>query len=83
MQMTQGQFPRLKDNIQLKEFGKQKVVWHLMVSLCNCQALKVGINQILNVFMSRKEGFHSCAALEDANNCFNQTIRIDFELNQF
>ena len=31
MRMTQGQFPRLKNDFQLEEFGEQKVVLCLMV----------------------------------------------------
>ena len=46
MRMIQGQFPRLKDNMQLEEFGERKVVLHLMVLLYNYQASKIGINQI-------------------------------------
>ena len=30
MRMIQGQFPRLKDNFQLEEFGERKTVLHLM-----------------------------------------------------
>ena len=71
LRMIQGQFPRLKDDMQLEEFGESKVALHLMVSLCNCRATKVRINQILNAFMRETEGFHSCAASEDANNCFD------------
>ena len=70
MRMIQGQFPRLKDNFQLEEFGERKAVSHLMVLLHNFQASKAGINQILNTFMSRTEGFCSCAMTEDANDLF-------------
>ena len=58
MRMIQGQFPRLKDNFQLEEFGERKVVLHLMVLLYNYQASKVGINQILKRFG------------KDINRCF-------------
>ena len=57
MTMIQGQFPRLKDNMQCKEAGKQKTIMHLMILLCNHQTEKVGINQMLNSFMSRTKGF--------------------------
>ena len=71
MRMIQGQFPRLKDDMQQEEFGERKVVLPLMVSLHGHQATrKVRINQVLNTLMIEAEGFHSCAASEDANNCF-------------
>ena len=69
--MIQGQFPRMKDNLQLEEFGERKVILQLMVLLYNYQASKVGINQILNTFMSKTEGFYSYAITADANNQFN------------
>ena len=59
MRMIQGQFPRLKDPLQLEEFGEQKVVLSLMILLYNYQTSKVGINQILNTFMSKTKGFKS------------------------
>ena len=68
--MIQGQFPRLKDNFQLEEFGERKVILHLMVLLYNYQASKVGINQILNSFMSRTEGFYNYDITPDANDQF-------------
>jgi hypothetical protein len=70
MRMIQGQFPRLKDNFQFEEFGERKIVLHLMVLLYNFQASKVGINQILNTFMSKTEGFYSYSITEDANHVF-------------
>ena len=59
MRMIQGQFPRLKDPLQLEEFGERKVVISLMILLYNFQTSKVGINQILNTFMSNTKGFES------------------------
>ena len=70
MRMIQGQFPRLKDNLQYEEFGERKVVLHLMVLLYNFQAAKVGINQIMNTFMSKTEGFYSYSITPDANDQF-------------
>jgi transposase-like protein len=70
MRMIQGQFPRLKDNFKFEEFGERKIVLHLMVLLYNYQAAKVGINQILNSFMSKTNGFYSYSISEDANNEF-------------
>ena len=58
--MIQGQFPRLKDRMVLENFGERKVILlNLMVLLYNYQASTVGINQILNTFMSKTEGFYS------------------------
>ena len=56
MRMIQGQFPRLKDHMQCEEAGERKIAMHLMILLCNCQTAKVGINQILDTFMSRTKG---------------------------
>ena len=63
MRMTQGQFPRLKNDMQCEEARERKTIMHLMIPLCNHQTEKVGINQTLNSFMSRTKGFpqHSCA----------------------
>ena len=66
--MMQGQFPRLKDDMELEEFGERKVVLHLMASLHSCQAAEVGINKISNALMSKTEGFCSHAASDDAND---------------
>ena len=69
MQMIKGQFPRLKDNCRLEEFGERMVTLHLMTLLCNCQTAMVRLNQIMSVFMSRTPGFQSCGAAvtEDAD----------------
>ena len=64
MRMIQGQFPRLKDNMQHEEAGERKIIMHLMILLHNCQTAKVGINQILSSFMSATHGCpqhsHAC-----------------------
>jgi len=67
MRMIQGQFPRLKDHMQYEETGERKIIMHLMILLYNYQTAKVGINQILNTFMSRTCGFpsHSYAYADD------------------
>ena len=71
MRMIQGQFPRLKDRIVLEDFGERKVILNLMVLLYNYQASTVGINQILNTFMSKTDGFYSHDAVSiDANGVF-------------
>jgi hypothetical protein len=72
MRLIQGQFPRMKDNCRLEEFGERQIVLHLMVLLYNFQASKVGINQILNTFMSKTEGFYSYSITENANKQFPQ-----------
>ena len=59
MRMIQGQFPRLKDPLLLEEFGERKVVLSLMILLYNYQTSRVGINQILNTFMTKTKGFQS------------------------
>ena len=59
MRMIQGSFPRLKDKLPYEEFNERKVVQHLMVLLYNFQTHNIGINQILNTFMSETEGFYS------------------------
>ena len=65
-----------------KEIGERRVVLHLLVLLHNCQTSEVGINQILNTFMSKTKGFKKCGfackndgtelelVSENANGCF-------------
>lgn len=72
MRMIQGQFPRLKDPLQLEEGGERRVILMLMVNLYNYQASTIGINHILNSFMSRTEGFYSYNITETANEIFTQ-----------
>ena len=59
MRMIQGQFPRLKDRMRFKEFGVRKVILKLMMLLYNYQTGQVGINHILNSYMSNIEEFYS------------------------
>ena len=63
MRMIQGQFPRMCDNITYEEFGERKIILHLLVLLYNFQASTVGINMILNTYMSQTEGFYSYGVL--------------------
>ena len=44
---------------------------HLMVLLYNYQCSTVGINQILNTFMSKIEGFYTYNITETANEVFH------------
>ena len=73
MRMIQGQFPRLKDPMVLEDFGERRVILNLMVLLYNYQTKETGINEILNSFMSRTQGFHSYHynITETANEVFN------------
>ena len=70
MRQLQGQFPRMKDPLPYEEFGERRVTINLMVVLYNYQASKVGINQILNSYMSNTDGFFSYHITSDANNVF-------------
>ena len=76
MRMIPGQFPRLKDSVQFKEFGERKVILHLMVLLYNYQIGQVGINHIKNSFMSQTNGFHSygCVLSETANGLLGWAV---------
>eukprot|EP00536_Pseudo-nitzschia_multiseries_P016010 jgi/Psemu1/44585/gm1.44585_g len=57
MRQIQGGFPQLKDNMLLKQTGDRRVILKLVVLLYNFQTAKVGINTILNTYMSQTEGF--------------------------
>ena len=59
MRMIQGQFPRMKDSIVFEEAGERKVILNLMVLLYSFQTSAIGMNEILNSFMSRTAGFGS------------------------
>ena len=54
MRMILGQFPRMKDNLPLEEFGERKVILGLLVLLYNYQVSEVCINTILNTYMLDK-----------------------------
>ena len=74
--IIQGSVLRLKDNMPYKEFSERKVILNLMVLLYNYQSHSIGINQILNVFMSQIEGFYSYGRVQmsDTDNAlFEQT----------
>ena len=66
MRMIQGQFPRMKDRLRLEELGDRKIIVHLVLLLYNYQCSKVGINQILNTFMSDTSGFESFEKLRES-----------------
>eukprot|EP00536_Pseudo-nitzschia_multiseries_P003891 jgi/Psemu1/8794/gm1.8794_g len=70
MRQIQGGFPRLKDNMLLEETGDRRIILKLVVLLYNFQTAKVGINTILNTYMSQTKGFFSYGLVptETANN---------------
>ncbi len=51
MQAFPASFPRVKDHIEFKSIGQQKLMMKVMIPLFNLGARRVGINQILNVYM--------------------------------
>ena len=51
MHAFQASFPRIKDRITLEERGQWKLMIKLMIYLYNLRTRRVGINQILNVYM--------------------------------
>lgn len=51
MRAFQASFPRIKDRITIEYRGQRKLMMKLMVHLYNLRTRKVGINQILNVYM--------------------------------
>ncbi len=51
MRAFQSSFPRIKDRIALEYRGQRKLTMKFLILLYNLRARKVGINQILNVYM--------------------------------
>jgi len=51
MRAFQASFPRIKDRITMEERGQRKLMMKLMILLYNLRTRRVGINQILNVYM--------------------------------
>jgi hypothetical protein len=51
MRAFQASFPRIKDRITIEYRGQRKLMMKLMVHLYNLRTRRVGINQILNVYM--------------------------------
>ena len=51
MRAFQSSFPRIKDRIGFESIGQRKLMMKVMVLLFNLRAQRVGINQILNVYM--------------------------------
>eukprot|EP00536_Pseudo-nitzschia_multiseries_P011309 jgi/Psemu1/28463/gm1.28463_g len=61
MRQIQGGFPRLKDNMLLEETGDRRriILKLLMLMYKNFHTARVGINTILNTYMSQTNGFFS------------------------
>ena len=59
MRQIQAQFPRLKDQLMFEEFGERKVILNLMILMYNFNTAKIGINEILNSFMTKTKGFYN------------------------
>ena len=71
MRMIKGQFPRLKEKLRMEDFNERKIILNLMVLLYNMNTSELGINQILNSFMSKTEGYYNYQSIsETANNIF-------------
>ena len=51
MHAFHSSYPRIKDLIALEYRGQRKLTMKLLILLYNLRARKVGINQILNVYM--------------------------------
>ena len=52
MRAFQASFPCLKDRIVFENKGQRKLMVKLTLLLYNLRARRIGINQILNVYMS-------------------------------
>ena len=57
MRMIQSSFPRIADTLVFENTGDRRVVMRLMIHLYNFQCAQVGINQILNSFMTTDSGY--------------------------
>ena len=57
MRMIQSSFPRIADTLVFENTGNRRVVMRLMIHLYNFQCAQVGINQILNSFMTTDSGY--------------------------
>jgi hypothetical protein len=51
MRAFQSSFPRVKDRISFEYRGQQKLMMKLLILKYNLRTKRVGINQILNVYM--------------------------------
>ena len=63
MRAFQASFPRVKDRIPFENKGQRKLMVKMMLLLYNLRARRVGINQILNVYMS--------SLTQDVNEIYN------------
>ena len=65
----------MKDSLKYEENGERKVILRLLTLIYNFQTSQVGMNQILNSFMEKDEGFFGHDAItEDANDYLNLGI---------
>ena len=51
MRAFQSSFPRVKDHISFEYRGQRKLMMKLLILLYNLRTKRVGINQILNVYL--------------------------------
>jgi hypothetical protein len=51
MRAFQSSFPHIKDRISIEYRGQRKLTMKLLILLYNLRTRKIGINQILNVYM--------------------------------
>ena len=63
--------PTERSPLPYEEFGERKVILKLQVLLYNYQTSTIGINPILNLFMSRTEGFYSYKIKEFKETAIN------------
>ena len=65
MRMIQDQFPRMKETLTLEELRDRKIILNLLLLLYNYPCIAVGIDGILNTFMSNTSGFESFEELRE------------------
>ncbi len=65
MHAFQASFPRVKDRIAFEYKGQRKMMVKLMLLLFNLRARRIGINQILNVYMT--------SLIQDVNEIYNNS----------
>ena len=63
MHAFQASFPRVKDRILFERNGQRKMMVKMLLLLYNLRARRVGINQILNVYMA--------SLTQDVNEIYN------------
>ena len=71
MRQIQAQFPWLKDRLLFEEFDERKVILNLMILMYNFNTAKIGINEILNSFMSKTKGFYDYTEHNISDSAYN------------